>query len=182
MIYIITDNHFLFEGVRHAMHPTDVINTSIDWMLKYELFFIGSFILIDDEVMRDASPQPYSLNNKSTVVFLSTLKNANIDFMKIHSSFHAFERHISIKDFRIRMLKVVTGKDCPPIIRTKMMLTTREHQVLLASLYGKTAQEIATSTGLKDKTIYCHRRSACLKLGVTRFIDIVLNRYIIKNN
>ncbi|WP_458660034.1 helix-turn-helix transcriptional regulator [Enterobacter ludwigii] len=175
MIYIITDNHFLFDGVRHAMHPTIVIKTSIDWILKYD-FFVGNFILIDDEIIRDASPQAYNLNKKNTVFFLNTLKNANIDFMKIHSSFHAFDRHISIEDFRIRMLKVVTGKDSPTIIRTKMMLTTREHQVLLASLHGKTAQEIASSIGLKDKTIYSHRKSACLKLSVTRFIDIVLTR------
>jgi DNA-binding CsgD family transcriptional regulator len=174
MIYIITDNHFLFEGVRHAMHPITVIKTSIDWVLKYELLCDGDVILIDDSIMLDIYPQTYSFNIKSIeVIFLNTLKNANIDFMKIHSSYHALDRHISIKDFRIKMLKVVTGKSRSPAITNKEMLTTREHQILLASIHGKSIREIALATGLKDKTIYHYRKSACLKLGVTRFIDVV---------
>ncbi len=71
------------------------------------------------------------------------------------------------------MLKVVTGKSCPPVRTNKTMLTPREHQVLLASVHGKTIQEIASVTGLKDKTVYHYRKSACLKLGVARFIDIL---------
>lgn len=50
------------------MHPTIVIKTSIDWILKYD-FFVGNFILIDDEIIRDASPQAYNLNKKNTVFF-----------------------------------------------------------------------------------------------------------------
>jgi len=174
MIYIITDKYFLFEGVRSAMHPITVIKTSTDWLLKNDLLYDGDVILIDDSILLEDCPQTYNFNEKKiSVVFLNTIKNANIDFMKIHSSYHAIGRHISIKDFRTKILRVVTGKGFSPAIKSKKILTIREHQVLLASINGKSISEIASATGLKDKTVYYYRKSACSKLGVGRFIDVV---------
>jgi len=173
MIYIITDNYFLFNGVKHAMYPISVMQNPITLANKHDLFCDGDLVLIDDNISLRGEAQSYIFNEKRIViVFLNTIRNASVDFMRIHSSYRALDRHISIKDFRINMLRAVTKKDPVPIKNHKKILTQREHQILLASINGRTIQEIATATGLKDKTIYHHRKNACLKLGVARYIDV----------
>lgn len=173
MIYIITDNYFLFNGVTHAMHPIIVMQNPINFVDKCELFCDGDLVLIDDNVSLRGGSQSYILSQKRiSIVFLNTIRNVSVDFMRIHSSYRALDRNISIKDFRVNMLRAVTRKAHMPIKNNKKMLTQREHQILLASINGRTIQEIATATGLKDKTIYHHRKNACLKLGVARYIDV----------
>lgn len=56
-------------------------------------------------------------------------------------------------------------------------LTPREHQVLVLSAHGRTAQDIATALAISSRTVETHRQSFMRKLGLRSQTDLV--RYAI---
>lgn len=174
MIYVITDNNYLFESIRYAMHPLIAQKATVENILKQDFLWDGDVVLIDDNIaLRNYDFEFKNSKRKFSVVFLNTVRNSNIDFLRVHYTYHMLKRNIRLKDFRTKMMKILTGKIRTPVRNYKTMLSERERQILRASIHGYSIRDIARATGLKEKTVYNYRKSACIKLGATRFLDLV---------
>lgn len=177
MIYVITNNNFLRIGLINCLHPLQLISLYDDKCMDKINDTISNVFIIDDSITYHSDYKRINFNSKNnTIIFINTNKEIEPNFLKINSRCHLLERSLTLKGIKNETLKIMSGKIKITVRNTKTMLSQREKDVLQASMMGLSVQEIALRTNLQDKTVYHYRKSACLKLGVPRFLDMIAIR------
>lgn len=156
------------------MHPLTVQKKNFNNIFKHNDLCDGDVIIMDDSIdMIHYNFGFKKITKKISLVFLNSVRNSEINFFRVHSSYYLLRRSIRIIDFRAKMMKIVNAKLKAPVRKHKIMLSDRELQIINASLHGYSVRDIARAMRLKEKTVYHYRKSACVKLGASRFLDLV---------
>jgi DNA-binding CsgD family transcriptional regulator len=175
MIYLLTNNYYLRIGILNLLHPFEIISLhSAEDYNKANPEGEGVIIIDDSFHDPNLNIKTYSGTRLKKTVFIKTNKGVNIDFRKINIRNHVLEQPLNLMGFRLQMIKIINQQHDKESLNPKMMLSSKEFQVLLATTKGRSVRAIAHKMELKDKTIYNYRKSACLKLGVGKFSNIIL--------
>lgn len=174
MIYLFTENIFLKQGVNAALYPLLVETVTVDEYDRCaaESMMEGDVLMIDPHLAFNTVLQMVSrYSHDLKIVFLNSDKFREVNFRMLYSSSWVLNSRLSLTNFRTGFLKILAGKNQPLSCRT--LLSIKERYVLLASMKGLSAQDIAKESGIKVKTIYHNRKSACRKLGIDKVWEIV---------
>ncbi|KLG05707.1 hypothetical protein YA49_18710 [Enterobacter cloacae subsp. cloacae] len=174
MIYVITENIFLKNGITSALYPmlVEFIPVHEYDHSVYASIASGDVVLIDTHLSIHAVLSKlahYSRDIK--IVFLNNDKLRKINFGVLYSSSWMIDARVPLDELRISVLKVITEHYKPSSCRNS--LSYKETYVLLESMKGTSVQDIARESGINEKTIYHNRKSACRKLGVNKVWEVL---------
>lgn len=172
MIYVVTDNIFLMNGIVQCLYPLTVTKTTMHDIFNGIPLRKGDAILMDNWNYHTYFEKKHNSDKGVKIAIINTTVNKIINFNKIYPMCHIFGREIKTDVFRMEIAKLSANKKRPSEEGLKTILSPRERQIIIACIGGKTVKEISRETGLKNKAVYSYRKSACLKLGVAKFRDL----------
>lgn len=174
MLYIITENYYLWVGLREAVasFETKWIKHILD---KDELRSLGKgdLVIMDDNVMVDTIPDDIRYINSYPRYISFGMCDYDLDVnnlrltevSRVDSAIHKYRNLIT------SLIGNVT-----PSVRSSFSLSSREAEIINMTLQGMSANKIAIYLNVNVKTIYAHRVRACHKMGINRVHDIFLHK------
>lgn len=172
MIYIVSDNYFLFNGIKEIMLPKKIKLMKPNYVHDELLRSLSKedILLIDTgPCCNDITDLLLGEFNKFRIVFMNRIKKNTVNPHLIRSVSNTLNSDVSLTEFHDYILKALAGD--VPSENINAILTKREEIILRDSLRGLTTQAIADSLGVNVKTVYTHRSNACHKLGVNKITD-----------
>lgn len=167
MIYMVSDNFYLCEGIEKTMYPLHIMKLSTPTELAQALPQINDLdvLVIDSNFNCDYSNFFNARNERVKIVVLNSSRHQIENFNTLDSLFYIINIRITIAEFRAYLLSAMAGRMGPNLFCSR--LTTRERFVLKESLKGLTVKEIASINSIPEKSVYAQRLTACRKLGFT---------------
>ncbi|EOY8407213.1 LuxR C-terminal-related transcriptional regulator [Enterobacter hormaechei] len=164
MIYIVSDNFYLCEGIKKTLYPIE-IKTSDKHNFERDLSNITSNdLLLLDSTLTNLSLDGFKHKNNGAIVFiLNHSKNQIGNFNALGGAYYSISILISVSEFYSYILSAISGDVLKKLCSPK--LTLREKLIFNESLKGLTVKEISINNGISAKSVYAQRTSACRKLG-----------------
>lgn len=172
MIYLVSDNYFLFNGIAKVIQPqkTEWIRTKALHADLLKSLGMRDLVLVDTGSCSNdiADLLPNVINNPG-IVFMTRIKNEDVNYnLKRYFPF-SLSLDVPLEEFHFYVLKKQAGD--VPVKNIRKILTEREFYILRDSLRGLKTKTIARSNGIHIKTVYTHVKSACHKLGINKITD-----------
>lgn len=173
MMYLFTDNFYLQTGIEHAILPMAIESLdAVSFISKITSATTDVFLVDDNIIHREIFSDHLSIAHNIRFIFINTNRNISPDFLRANLGHVFVNKKTTPGELSQTLDDILVKNDWLINIKDYRKLTPTEKRVLLGTINGKNIKEIAMKTGLNNKTIYAHRKRACLKMGVNRFQDM----------
>ena len=172
MIYIATENAFLWQGIKLTLNTPAVMllnNQNID-RIVFENMTCDDIVIIDMCSHSDAVISQLNASSANlTVIMLKHENHLRVNLLSMPC--HTLKTKISRRQLQTFMSGIQPKQKEHG--QQVALLSPREKQVINLSMDGASVENIACVTGMSLKMVYYHRKNACRKLGVEKVSSLV---------
>ncbi len=174
--YIITDNTYLFAGVRHLLSDLQVSLHRVATNDIHSLAYPRDAILLLDGASHNISVREYKhINQLNTpVYFILNIRNEILSHL---AGINILNAHGTAEGLRRRLINILCGDI--PSHNHRVYLTRMESVILQLYVNGLSALQISQEITVKKRTVSTHLQNILHKTGIKKTYHLMLLKNIL---
>lgn len=174
--YIITDNTYLFAGIKHLLSDRRSTLHRVSSSDICALIYPTNVILLMDGAHHEISTQEYQhLNKRNIPVFF--ILNINNDILSQLSGINILNACDTADSLRKSLVNL--SRDELPSYDQQVYLTHTESVILRLYISGLSSLQISQKITVDKKTVYSHIRNILHKTGIKKIRHLTLLKSIL---
>ncbi|ELY3087275.1 helix-turn-helix transcriptional regulator [Klebsiella aerogenes] len=184
MIYIITEDYYLFNGIKALVTPCDL---SLKWLtldLCKEIIphqFTNNDVIVIDTRINPLLIFPLITKCDLSIPFIFLKDKLDIPVKIINNPCNVLDFNSSFSEILYAILTNSKNSRQKGVDK-QLFLSSKEVDIMNLLIEGVSVNKIAESLSMNNKTVYTYKRNICQKLGVRRISQLLPYKSFVRQN